>query len=310
MICIIIGGASASGKTFLSEELLKELEKNNISSQLISMDNYFHEIPDNIDLDLFRKTTNFDTPTMLNLHQLSQDLITLNNGHSFNQKTFEFKTNRYKTNEQGEYIHDEIHPSEVIIIEGIFAQYFANTFLSSELATISINIATSNYADIIKTRIQRDTITRGFNKEQVLKNEHKFVGPGFYQYTAKHTPGSDVYVLNDHENKDEEPISFASILQQIMEAVREKQQAVALNQLPPRKKAPNAIEMARESQRLANIAEKSTSPLIHKPSEPNISMQQTIQNRIERSKKIGQFFKLPLYREHQDEQGKNAQITY
>lgn len=76
MICIIIGGASASGKTFLSEELLKAFRTNSISSQLINMDNYFHERPENIDSDLFRKITNFDTPSMLHLQQLSQDLMT------------------------------------------------------------------------------------------------------------------------------------------------------------------------------------------------------------------------------------------
>lgn len=317
MICIIIGGASASGKTFLSEELLKELRTNSISSQLINMDNYFHERPENIDPDLFRKITNFDTPSMLHLPQLSQDLMTLNSGQPFYQKAFEFKTNRYKKNELDEYVLEKIDPSDVIIIEGIFAQYFANNYLPRELATISINVANSNYMDIIKTRIQRDTAPapfgRGLNQEQVLINEHTFVGPGFYQYTAKNVPGSDIYVLNDHDNGDEKQISFATIIQQIMEALSEKQTAIAHNKLQPRQKAPNAMQLAlkshQDNERITRTAELeseaikylSTHTLIKQTVKLNTNIQQTIQNRIERSRNIGSFFKSSLVDGHQCE---------
>lgn len=304
MICIIIGGASASGKTFLSEELLKELRKNDISSQLINMDNYFHERPqEDNDPDLYRQITNFDTPSMLHLQQLSDDLMTLNKGQSVDQKTFEFKTNRYKKNDLDDYLLQRIDPSEVVIIEGIFAQYFANNYLSPELAIISVNVANSSYPNIIKARIQRDTAPapfgRGLNKEQVLTNEHKFVGPGFYQYTAKNTPGSDIYVLNDHDDTDAKPLSFAPIIQEIMNELDVKQKAIAFNQLQPRKKAPNAMPLVLQSQRLVEAAKDIPPTPTHIAFKLNINLQQTTQNQIERSN--GLFFKTSFIAGHPDE---------
>lgn len=171
--------------------------------------------------------------------------------------------------------------------------------------------------DIIKTRIQRDTAPapfgRGLNQEQVLINEHTFVGPGFYQYTAKNAPGSDIYVLNDHQNNDEKQISIETIIQQIMEALSEKQTAIAHNQLQPQQKAPNAIPLALKSHQdnecLTRTAELESEAKKYLPThtrikqtvKPNINIQQTIQNRIERSRNIGSFFKSPIMVEHQNE---------
>jgi uridine kinase len=67
MYCIFIGGASASGKSSVAKHLLKKLIELGINAKELTMDDYFHERPDDVDNDTFRATTNLDVPQMLHL---------------------------------------------------------------------------------------------------------------------------------------------------------------------------------------------------------------------------------------------------
>jgi uridine kinase len=202
MFFVFIGGQSASGKTGVSQHLEKKLTAEGMSTQILKMDDYFYECPAQLtDFEKWRAETNFDLPEMLNLNLFKKDILALYSGKSIVKQLFDFKTNTYKGTE-------EVHPSDVIIIEGIFGQYFYDQYLASDFPALSVNVATEAYNSILNRRILRDTAPapegRGRKKEDVISQERKNVGPGFFKYTAKHAGHSDVYVSNLSKNTPEE----------------------------------------------------------------------------------------------------------
>lgn len=215
MIFVFIGGASGSGKTTLSSHLLTELIASGISAQKLNMDDYFQERPDGEDPEEYRLTTNFDTPDMLHLELLAQHLIQLSEGKIITKPLFSFQSNR----REGEEI---INPSDVIIVEGIFGQYFYKRFIPAEFSAISVNVATESYLDILKRRIDRDIAERGRIKDAVIQHEKKFVGAGFFKYTASSSVGSDIYIVNKYEAPDQQHISLGEAIDEIIKEINSK----------------------------------------------------------------------------------------
>ncbi len=191
MYIVCINGASASGKSNLAHLTEQAFLEKNISCQKISMDNYYHERPKYKKAKFFRATTNFDTPAMLRLDLLKENLLRLHHGKAITNRVFDFSSNRYSATE---ITHQ---PSEIVIIEGLFAALFAKS-LPVELAHYKVHVQTNDYLNLLHRRSVRDTQERGrANKAEVLNYERKHVGAGFLQYTAKNATGSDLYVENN-----------------------------------------------------------------------------------------------------------------
>jgi len=143
------------------------------------MDNYYKErdVLRYPNIDLFRQEPKFYLPTHLCLQQLCDDLTSLTQGQSIYQKTFVFEINFYKKNEQGECILEKINPSDIIIIEGIFAQHFANDYLPMEYLVISVNVANSSYLNIIKVmkKVAENRLSEPLNS---FWSESRYIGKG------------------------------------------------------------------------------------------------------------------------------------
>lgn len=211
MYFIFIGGASASGKSSIAEHLLKKLQELGIDAKELKMDDYFHERPDDVDNDTFRKITNFDVPQMLHLDRLNRDITELNKGNSIQKSLLSFATNKY-------YGWEEVSPADVVIIEGIFAQYFYQTFVDKKLPSLLVNVTTESYQDLMGRRVDRDVKERHRTRDVVFTAEHKTVGPGFYKYTASNAHGADIYILNKkHENIDERNKALDASVMEIIE---------------------------------------------------------------------------------------------
>ncbi|AUH71381.1 uridine kinase family protein [Legionella sainthelensi] len=245
MIFVIIGGASGSGKTGLSHHLLTKLKDNGMGAQILNMDDYYHEIPEGVDLEYFRKNTNFDTPDMLHLDLLQQHIAELNKGKSITKPVFDFKSN----SRVGE---ETVHPSDVIIMEGIFAQYFYKKFGLSNFPVVTVNITTENYLDVIERRIKRDIEQRGRARLEGIKQEKKYVGPGFLKYTASSSVGADVYVCNEHRDGNEAQqlmldINAAEIVAEVNRKLKEIESGI----LQAKKVKPNVQEMVAKSHLIA-----------------------------------------------------------
>lgn len=212
---IFIGASSGVGKTGITNSLLSKLNTAGIQTQKLNMDDYYHERPDDREINEFRENTNFDVPEMLDLERLKNDVQTLSKGQSIIKRKFAFHSNKY----EGE---ETIDPSECIIVEGIFAQLFYQEYFPEDIPALNININTESYLDIIKRRIKRDQ-ERGLTEARVIQKEHRDVGPGFFKFTARFASGSDLYVSNNyHSHLDEQAKQLDAIVEDIKANVQTK----------------------------------------------------------------------------------------
>lgn len=195
MITIFIAGASASGKTKLSQLLLEELGKSGGNYVLLKMDDYFHEIPEHAEIDSYRQNTNFDRMEMLKLDLLKTHLLELNRGQAIDKPIFDFKTNRSLSSER-------ILPPDILIVEGLFALEFTQTHIDKDLESLNVFVETDSYMKLIQRRIQRDIKERGRqNGEEVIRQECRFVGPAFFfGKIASSKQYADIVIDNSEDN--------------------------------------------------------------------------------------------------------------
>lgn len=220
MIFVFIGGASASGKTSVAEQLLMRLRELDLGVQLLGMDDYIRVKPSDIELDYYRLHTNFDTPDIMNFDLLREHILSLSQGKAIIKPKFSF----FLCNHVGS---DVIDKADVVIIEGIFAQYFAKTsWLPKGINYLSVNVATESYPDILTRRIERNVANRGQNRDTVIQQERDFVGPGFFAYTAPAASGSDVYIVNRRVPEADQSMLFDSAVDEIIDALNLKMKTI------------------------------------------------------------------------------------
>ena len=250
MFFIFIGGASASGKTGVSDHLLNKLMGRGVKVQKLNMDDYYHERPDNVDIDYFRANTNFDTPKMLHLELFQSHIDDLSKGKAITKPKFSFLTNK----RVGE---EKIEPSDLIIVEGIFAQYFYQRFISPEIPALSVNVSTAEHKDIVERRVVRDMKTRNRTKDEVIAQEQLYVAPGFFQYTASHATGADLYINNKkHDDVEEQNKELDRVAEEIIAAYLVKNEAMTKGSVTlARVKKPDVREIIAKSHMQAGNCE-------------------------------------------------------
>jgi uridine kinase len=242
MILVFISGQSASGKTGVSEHLLHTLRD---KAQILNMDDYFREIPPGVDIAQYRADTNFDLPEMVDMELLKKHIDQLQGGETIEKPLFDFNTNKALPEKQ------KVSPSEVIIIEGIFAQYFYDNHGSDNWATVTVNVATEDYNDIVNRRIERDIEKRSRSKENVIEQERKYVGPGFLKYTARHAH-ADVYLCNSYQkNGEEQAKALQAEAEKIIPVIEQRMKEKENGTLQSKRKTPNAHLMIAKSHLMA-----------------------------------------------------------
>lgn len=218
MFVVFIAGASASGKSSIASALLQVLLHEGRTAQILSMDNYFRERPLNDeDPRAYRLNTNFDRPEMLDFDLLQAHLQQLSEKKSVAQPIFQFESNR-RIGEQ------TVTPSEFIIVEGMFAQYFFKQYFNHHQPSLSIFVSVDSYLDLLKRRKTRDSIERDRSAEIVIRQERRDGGPGFFRFTAQYASHSDLHIHNGHRSDQQ----YTEILDEIKTAIEEKQSGFGL----------------------------------------------------------------------------------
>ncbi|NBX84860.1 MAG: hypothetical protein EBQ95_04530 [Gammaproteobacteria bacterium] len=190
MKIIFIGGASGSGKSTLAKMLFTRMQSEGLSVLHLSMDDYFIEVPAHItDIEHFRRTENFDLIEKYDLDLLTHHLELLNVGHVIIKPIFDFPTNRRLT-------FEEVHPSDFVIIEGLFALTYAKT-IPENLEKTTVFVGKSSYLELLRTRSARDLIERNLNPEDVILKERATVGPAFFFQICKDKKNVDFDISND-----------------------------------------------------------------------------------------------------------------
>src|SRR5438128_315666 len=109
-----ITGGSGSGKTFFIQQLSAHFSPDEIC--LISQDHYYK--PRNIQSTDENGVKNFDLPAAIEDEQLAEDILKLKRGETL------LKT-EYTFNNPGKSAAlIEFRPAPILIVEGLFVQYF------------------------------------------------------------------------------------------------------------------------------------------------------------------------------------------
>jgi len=186
---VLISGPSSSGKTTFAKRLSIQLLARGISPYPMEMDNYFVDreftpIDENGDYD-------FESIKAVNTHQLGEDLQRLIAGERVQIPHFDFRAGKGKPGE-----HIQLHPGQIIILEGIHGlnpELTPNipreqTFRIYASALTQLNLDRYNRVSTTDTRlirrIVRDARERGYSAkdtinrwESVRRGEKRYIFP-------------------------------------------------------------------------------------------------------------------------------------
>lgn len=154
-VIIGIAGGSASGKTSIAKRLKKSFEETN-SILIIRQDDYYK---DQSDMKMEERVkTNYDHPFAFDNDLLAQHLYRLIKGENVEKPTYDF------VNHTRSEISEIIHPSDVIVLEGLFVledEHIRN------LLDIKIFVDTPADVRFIR-RLVRDVRDRGRTLDSVV----------------------------------------------------------------------------------------------------------------------------------------------
>lgn len=158
-----ITGGSGSGKTYFIKNLSNRFRPDQIC--LISQDHYYKARDLQITDD--NGVKNFDLPTAIERERFHADIMKLKSGQPLYIEEYTFNN----PNAKPQMI--EFQPAPILIIEGLFVQYFEE--IASEL-DLKIFIEAKDYIKLSR-RIIRDNDERGYDINDVLYRYQHHVMP-------------------------------------------------------------------------------------------------------------------------------------
>jgi uridine kinase len=179
-----ITGGSGSGKTYFLKNLASRFKADEIC--LISQDHYY-KARDLQALDS-QGVKNFDVPTAIEREKFHQDILKLKNGEIVKIKEYTFN------NPKATPSAIEFRPAPLLIIEGLFVQYFDE--IAQEL-DLKIFIEAKDYIKLTR-RIRRDNDERGYDMEDVLYRYHHHVMPIYESLIEPLKHNADLVVPNNN----------------------------------------------------------------------------------------------------------------
>jgi uridine kinase len=158
-----ITGGSGSGKTFFIKELSSHFRPEEIC--LISQDHYYKPLEAQFTDD--KGVQNFDLPSSIDKDALAGDILMLKSGRSIAKKEYTFN------NPKATPLELEFKPAPILIVEGLFVQYFPEIVKELDLR---IFIEARDYVKLTR-RIRRDNEERGYDLNDVLYRYENHVMP-------------------------------------------------------------------------------------------------------------------------------------
>jgi uridine kinase len=188
-LVIAISGASGSGKSLFTENLLKEFSEKGKSVQVLREDHYYRA-QDHLAMSE-REKTNYDHPKAFEHELLVEHLTALRNWQSIDYPHYCYKT--HTRLDQKELLKS----APVIIIEGIML--LANEALQR---MFDIKIFVDTPLDIcLLRRMKRDIAERGRTLMSVADQYESTVKPMYHEFIAPSRFTADVIVTQGGENK-------------------------------------------------------------------------------------------------------------
>jgi len=191
-----ITGGSGSGKTYFLTHLAKRFTEAELC--LLSQDNYYH--PREQQKTDERGVKNFDLPEAIDHVQLVADINKLKRGEVLTRKEYTYN------NPGAEPRTLVFKPAPILVIEGLFVQYFDDVARELDL---KVFIEAKDYVKLSR-RIQRDNEQRGYGLDDVLYRYHHHVMPVYEKLIEPLKHQADIVIPNNqHFNHALEVLSLA-----------------------------------------------------------------------------------------------------
>jgi len=178
-----ITGGSGSGKTFFLQGLSACFGAHEIC--LISQDNYYKP-RDQQPIDE-NGIKNFDLPVSIDRDAFRHDLLVLKSGQNVIKQEYTFNNPQAKTQML------EFKSAPIIVVEGLFVQYFEE--ISNEL-DLRIFIEAKDHVKLGR-RIKRDQVERGYDIDDVLYRYQYHVMPVYERLIEPLKHHADLVIPNN-----------------------------------------------------------------------------------------------------------------
>ena len=154
-IIVGIAGGTGSGKTSVTQAIIRNLEKTGIHSILLEQDSYYKG---NDHLTYEERTAlNYDHPNAIDFDLLEKHILELKDGKSIEKPIYDFQVHN-RINET-----QHIEPANIIIVEGILVLAIAKI---RNLFDTKIFVDTDDDERLLR-RIERDLIERSRSFESI-----------------------------------------------------------------------------------------------------------------------------------------------
>jgi uridine kinase len=179
-----ITGGSGSGKTYFIKKLSTAFSEEEIC--LISQDHYYK--PRDLQVTDERGVKNFDLPEAIERERFHEDILKLKRGEVLRIQEYTFNNPGVKPKML------EFRPAPILIIEGLFVQFFPE--IEEEL-DLKIFIEAKDHVKLSR-RIRRDNEERGYDLDDVLYRYHHHVMPVYESLIRPLMHSADLVIPNNH----------------------------------------------------------------------------------------------------------------
>ena len=198
---ILIGGGSASGKTYVLKKVMEKIPGDKITH--ISIDDYYKNFSD-LPFEE-RAKINYDHPKSFDWKLMNEQLKALKNGQTIEKPIYDF-ANHLRSDKT-----EIVEPKELIVIEGIMA--LVNKDLRA-LGDLKVFINASRERRLVR-RIERDMKERGRSYESIIEQYFTTVQPMFEEIIAPSQYYADLIINNDGASNKSIDV-LVSVLQDLL----------------------------------------------------------------------------------------------
>ena len=199
---ILIGGGSASGKTYVLKKVMEKIPGDKITH--ISIDDYYKNFSDLPFAE--RAKINYDHPKSFDWKLMNEQLKALKNGQTIEKPIYDF-ANHLRSDKT-----EIVEPKELIVIEGIMA--LVNKDLRA-LGDLKVFINASRERRLVR-RIERDMKERGRTYDSIIEQYFTTVLPMFEEIIAPSQYYADLIINNDGASNNSIDV-LVSVIQNMME---------------------------------------------------------------------------------------------
>lgn len=221
---ILVGGGSSSGKTFVTESVIKNLDASRITH--LSLDDYYK---DQSELSMKeRNKVNYDHPKAFDWKLMEAQLTDLKNDKPISKPIYDFK----KHNRSGKF--ETIVPKDLIVCEGIMA--LVNRRIR-DLSDLRVFVNASRERRLLR-RLDRDQKERGRSFNSIVTQFFATVRPMFEEVVGPTSNYADLIINNDDEQKNLSIKVLTAVFKTMLEETdRERYEKSKLNKGNSKKQA-------------------------------------------------------------------------